>query len=141
MIALASLAVSQTSYAADAAWPKKINLGYQKYGTLIILKSTGELEKRLNERAVTGETPLVFAQASKNSPLVYVANEPASPQGEGIVVKADSGLKSVGRSNYGPEHIKPEVTAAQQKIADTLFDIKLLPKPIKVEDAVWQPKK
>jgi len=306
---VASLAIPHASYAADAVWPKEINLGYQKYGTLIILKSTGELEKRLKERAitvnwaefqsgppmlealnansldiaVTGETPPVFAQASKNSPLVYVANEPASPQGEGIVVKADSRLKSVAelkgkkvvvakgtnshffliqalakagltlndispvylapadaraalergdveawsiwdyfyaaaevqlgvrtltngegivnnyafytsrrdftdkypelieivldeirktdewiknnpeaaaeklsvhvgidakilekalrRSNYGPEHLKPEVVAAQQKIADTLFDIKLLPKPIKVEDAVWQPKK
>jgi len=45
--------------------------------------------------AITGETPPVFAQAAKGSPLVYVANEPASPQGEGLVVKADSGIKNV----------------------------------------------
>jgi sulfonate transport system substrate-binding protein len=309
LIAIISLATSPASYAADVAWPKEINLGYQKYGPLIVLKSTGELEKRLNEHgvavkwsefpaglpmlealnaggldfAVTGETPPVFAQASKGSPIVYVANEPASPQAEGIIVKADSELKDIAglkgkkvtvpkgsnaqffliqalakagltwddiepaylapadaraalergdvaawsiwdyyyaaaeiqlgtrtltngeglvqnyafytsrrdfadkypelikevldeirktdewikskpveaaeklaidigvdakilekalrRSNFGPEYIKPEVIAAQQKIADTLFAIKLLPKQIKVEDAVWQPKK
>lgn len=300
--------MGNTAFADGAAWPKEISLGYQKYGSLIILKSTGELEKRLKEKgvvvkwaefqfgppmlealnagsldfAITGETPPVFAQAAKGSPLVYVANEPASPQGEGIIVKADSNVQTVAdlkgkkvaaakgsnshyfliqalakaglalsdidlaylapadaraalergdvaawsiwdyfyaaaevqlgtrtltngegivnnyafytsrrdfvekypelveivldevrktdewiknnpadaaeklavnvgvdakilekalrRSNYGPEHIKPEVAAAQQKIADTLVDIKLLPNAIKVEDAVWQAK-
>ncbi|MDD4906993.1 MAG: sulfonate ABC transporter substrate-binding protein, partial [Methylobacter tundripaludum] len=106
--------IGNTAVADGAAWPKEISLGYQKYGPLIILKSTGELEKRLQEKgvtvkwaefqfgppmlealntnnldfAVTGETPPVFAQAAKGSPLVYLANEPASPQGEGLVVKA-----------------------------------------------------
>jgi len=49
--------------------------------------------------------------------------------------------KALHRSNFGLEYIKPEVIAAQQKIADALFAIKLLPTQIKVEDAVWQPKK
>ncbi|WKJ92224.1 sulfonate ABC transporter substrate-binding protein [Methylomonas montana] len=300
--------IANNAFAESEAWPKEISLGYQKYGPLIILKSTGELEKRLQDKgvavkwaefqfgppmlealntnnldfAVTGETPPVFAQAAKGSPLVYVANEPASPQGEGLVVKADSEVKSVAdlkgkkvatakgsnahyfliqalanagltlndievaylapadaraalergdvaawsiwdyfyaaaevqlgtrtltngegivnnyafyssrrefvekypelveiileevrktdawvknnpteaaeklavhvgvdakilekalrRSNYGPEHLTADVIAAQQKIADTLLDIKLLPKAIKVEDAVWRPK-
>src|SRR5450830_70863 len=300
--------MGNTASAYGAVWPKEISMGYQKYGPLIILKSTGELEKRLQKKgvtvkwaefqfgppmlealntnnldfAVTGETPPVFAQAAKGSPLVYIANEPASPQGEGLVVKAESGVKtvvdlkskkiavakgtnahyfliqtlakaglklndvevaylapadaraalergdvaawaiwdyfyaaaevqlgvrtltngegivnnyafytsrrdfvekypelieivldevrktdawvknnpaaaaerlavSVGvnakvlekalrRSNYGPEHITADVIAAQQKIADTLLNIKLLPKAIKVEDAAWQPK-
>lgn len=299
---------ANTAFAESKAWPKEVSLGYQKYGSLIILKSTGNLEKRLQEKgvavkwaefqfgppmlealnagsldfAITGETPPVFAQAAKGSPLVYVANEPASPQGEGLLVKADSGVKTVAdlkgkkvatakgsnahyfliqalakagltlndvnliflapadaraalergdvsawsiwdyfyaaaelqlgtrtltdgegivnnyafytsrrevaekypeliaiileevgktdawikdnpaaaaeqlavnvgvdakilekalrRSNYGPEPIKPEVAAAQQKIADTLLDIKLLPHAISVGDAVWQRK-
>lgn len=303
-----SAIMTNAAVAEGESWPKEISLGYQKYGPLIILKSTGELEKRLQEKgvavkwaefqfgppmlealntnnldfAVTGETPPVFAQAAKGSPLVYVANEPASPQGEGIVVKADSVVKTVAdlkgkkvatakgsnahyfliqalakagltlrdievaylapadaraalergdvaawavwdyfyaaaevqfgartltngegivnnyafytsrrefvekypelievvldevrktdawvknnpaaaaeklaahvgvdarilekalsRSNYGPEPLTAEVTAAQQKIADTLLDIKLLPKAIKIEDAVWQSK-
>ncbi len=306
-VVLAAL-VSTSAFADGEAWPKEISLGYQKYGPLIILKSTGELEKRLQDKgvsvkwaefqfgppmlealnsnnldfAVTGETPPVFAQAAKGSPLVYVANEPASPQGEGLVVKADSEVKTVAdlkgkkvatakgsnahyfliqalakagltlndvevaylapadaraalergdveawsiwdyfyaaaevqlgtrtltngegivnnyafytsrrdfvekypelieivleevrktdtwvknnpaeaaeklavhvgvdakilekalrRSNYGPEHLTVDVIAAQQKIADTLLDIKLLPKAVKLEDAVWQPK-
>jgi sulfonate transport system substrate-binding protein len=308
LMAVAATAITGTAYAAGEAWPKEITLGYQKYGPLIILKSTGELEKRLKAHgvtvnwaefqfgppmlealnagsldfAVTGETPPVAAQAAKGSPLVYVASEPASPQGEGIVVKADSELKTIAdlkgkkvavakgsnahffliqalakagltlddigatylapadaraalergdvaawsiwdyfyaaaeiqlgvralatgegivnnyafytsrrdfagqypalidvvldevrktdqwvknnpveaseklaahvgidakilekalrRSNYGPEPLKPEVTAAQQKIADTLLAIKLLPYQINVQDAVWQPK-
>lgn len=290
------------------AWPKEISLGYQKYGPLIILKSTGELEKRLQKKgvtvkwaefqfgppmlealntnnldfAVTGETPPVFAQVAKGSPLVYVAHEPASPKGEGLVVKGESEVRTVvdlkgktiatakgsnahyfliqalakagltlndvevaylapadaraalergdvaawsvwdyfyaaaevqlgvrtltngegivnnyafytsrrdfvekypelietlldevrktdawiknnpaaaveklavivgvdgkilekalSRSNYGPEHLTPAVVAAQQKIADTLVDIKLLPKTVNVGDAVWQRK-
>ncbi|WP_036303954.1 sulfonate ABC transporter substrate-binding protein [Methylomicrobium agile] len=300
--------MNDNAFADGEAWPKEITLGYQKYGPLIILKSTGELEKRLQDKgvsvkwaefqfgppmlealnankldfAVTGETPPVFAQAAKGSPLVYVANEPASPQGEGLVVKADSEIKSVvdlkgkkiatakgsnahyfliqalakagltlndievaylapadaraalergdvaawsiwdyfyaaaevqlatrtltdgtgivnnhafytsrrefvekypelieivleavrktdawvknnpaeaaeklavhvgvdanilekalRRSSYGSAHLTAEVVAAQQKIADTLLDIKLLPKVIEVEDAVWQSK-
>ena len=292
---------------AAVAFPKQITLGYQKHGSLIILKSTGALEKRLQELGVkvnwaefqfgspmlealnagnldfatTGETPPVFAQASKGSPIVYIANEPAAPQDEGIVVKGDSLLKSVAelkgkkvavakgsnahffliqalakaglslddvtvvylppsdaraalesgdvaawsiwdyfyaaaevqlgarvlttgediihnhvfytsrrefveqyptlvdvvldeirktdewiknnptaaaeklasnigidakilekairRSNYGPEHLSADVIAAQQKIADTLFAVKLLPVQLNVKDAVWQP--
>ncbi|HEY8157415.1 MAG TPA: sulfonate ABC transporter substrate-binding protein [Methylobacter sp.] len=308
MIIVFTATTANTAFAKDEAWPKEVSLGYQKYGSLIILKSTGDLEKRLQEKgvavkwaefqfgppmlealnagsldfAITGETPPVFAQATKGSPLVYVANEPASPQGEALVVKADSDIKNVAdlkgktvstakgsnahyfliqalakagltlgdisvvylapadaraalergdiaawsiwdyfyaaaevqlgtrtltngegivnnyafytsrrdfaekypelieiileevgktdawiknnpaaaaerlavnvgvdakilekalrRSNYGPEHIKPEVAAAQQKIADTLLDIKLLPNAINVGDAVWQRK-
>jgi sulfonate transport system substrate-binding protein len=308
MTVILAAVMTNAAFAEAESWPKEVSLGYQKYGPLIILKSTGELEKRLQEKgvtvkwaefqfgppmlealnvgsldfAVTGETPPVFAQAAKGSPLIYVANEPASPQGEGLVVKADSNIKTVAdlkgkkiaaakgsnshffliqalaeagltlndisfislapadaraalergdvdawsiwdyfyaaaeiqlgvrtlvngegivnnyafytsrrdfvekypeliavvleevrktdlwvknnpaeaaeklaanigvdakivekalrRSEYGPQPIKPEVTTAQQKIADALLGIKLLPKPIKVEEAVWHTK-
>ncbi|CAA9890057.1 Sulfonate ABC transporter substrate-binding protein [Candidatus Methylobacter favarea] len=109
------------SHAADKGWPDEVTVGYQKYGSLIILKATGELEKRLNEHGVkvnwaefqfgpplleamnagkvdfgiTGETPPVFAQAAAGSSIVYVAYEPASPKGEGLLVKGDSPLKNV----------------------------------------------
>jgi len=308
MTVILAAVMTNAAFAGGESWPKEVSLGYQKYGPLIILKSTGELEKRLQEKggtvkwaefqfgppmlealnvgsldfAVTGETPPVFAQAAKGSPLTYVANEPASPQGEGLVVKADSNIKTVAdlkgkkiaaakgsnshffliqalakagltlddisfislapadaraalergdvdawsiwdyfyaaaeiqlgvrtltngegivnnyafytsrrdfvekypeliavvleevrktdlwvknnpaeaaeklaanigvdakivekalrRSEYGPQPLKPEVITAQQKIADTLLGIKLLPKPVKVEEAVWHPK-
>ena len=110
-----------TAFAADKGWPEQITVGYQKYGSLIILKGTGELEKRFKTHGVTvnwaefqfgpplleainagkvdigivGETPPVFAQAAAGSSIVYVANEPASPKGEGIVVGPNSPIKSV----------------------------------------------
>ncbi|AOH52801.1 ABC transporter substrate-binding protein [Peribacillus muralis] len=99
---------------------KTIRIGYQKFGTLNILKSKGELEKRLKDAGYTadwtefpagpqllealnvgsidfghtGEAPPIFAQAA-NAPLVYVANQPANPAGEAIVVQKDSPIKSV----------------------------------------------
>jgi len=120
LLALIAIFLS-TANAADKGWPEQITLGYQKYGSLIILKGTGELEKRFKEHGVNvnwaefqfgpplleavnagkvdlgivGETPPVFAQAATGSSIVYVANEPASPKGEGLLVKNDSPVKSI----------------------------------------------
>jgi sulfonate transport system substrate-binding protein len=97
-----------------------LHIGYQKYGTLVLLKAQGTLEKRLAPLGIhvswsefpggpqllealnvgsvdlgtTGETPPIFAQAA-GAGLLYVANEPPAPEGEGIVVKNDSPIKSV----------------------------------------------
>ena len=102
------------------AQEKVVRIGYQKYGTLILLKNKGLLEARLkplgytvkwaefpagpqllealNAGAVdfgnTGEAPPIFAQAA-GAPLVYVGYEPAAPQGEAILVPKDSPLKTV----------------------------------------------
>lgn len=99
---------------------KVIRVGYQKYGTLVLLKGKGILEEKLakigytvewsefpagpqllealNVGAVdfgsTGETPPIFAQAA-GAPLVYVAHEPPAPRGEAILVPADSPIKTV----------------------------------------------
>jgi sulfonate transport system substrate-binding protein len=43
---------------------------------------------------------------------------------------------ALGRQGYGVAPLTPEVVAAQQKIADTFHGLGLLPKPIKVGDAV-----
>lgn len=97
-----------------------IRVGYQKYGTLSIIKAKGGLEKRLaplnlsvqwtefpagpqllealNAGSIdfghTGETPPIFAQAA-NAPLVYVGNEPPAPKAEAILVPKDSTIRSV----------------------------------------------
>ncbi|QRG09106.1 sulfonate ABC transporter substrate-binding protein [Xanthobacter dioxanivorans] len=102
------------------AQEKVVRIGYQKYGTLILLKNKGLLEARLkplgytvkwaefpagpqllealNAGAIdfgnTGEAPPIFAQAA-GAPLVYVGFEPAAPQGEAILVPKDSPLKTV----------------------------------------------
>ncbi|MBY5808987.1 sulfonate ABC transporter substrate-binding protein [Rhizobium leguminosarum] len=99
---------------------KVVRIGYQKYGTLVLLKGKGTLEKKLgsigytvewtefpggpqllealNAGAVdfgsTGETPPIFAQAA-NAPLFYIAHEPPAPRGEAILVPKDSPIKSV----------------------------------------------
>jgi len=105
---------------AHAAAPKEVRIGYQKYGTLTLLKGRGTLEKRLAEKNITvkwtefpagpqlleglnvgsidfgtvGEAPPIFAQAA-GANLVYVGNEPPSPGSEAIVVPKGSALRSL----------------------------------------------
>ena len=97
-----------------------VRIGYQKYGTINILKADGALDRKLEESGVkvewtefpggpqllealnvgsidighTGEAPPIFAQAA-GAPLVYLAHEPASPASEGILVPKDSDIQSV----------------------------------------------
>lgn len=95
-----------------------LRIGYQKYGTLTVLKGTGALEKRLKPLGIevkwtefpagpqlleglnvgsidfgtVGEAPPVFAQAA-GANLVYVANQPPAPQAEAIVVPKGSNVQ------------------------------------------------
>jgi sulfonate transport system substrate-binding protein len=107
--------------AAFAQRPAKtLRIGYQKYGTLVLLKARGTLEKRVANEGVTvkwlefpagpqlleglnagaidfgtvGETPPIFAQAA-GVDFVYVANEPPAPTSEAIVVPRNSPIKTV----------------------------------------------
>lgn len=121
-IALLLMLGTATAIAKTPEYPSEIRLGFQKYAiSLFWLKANGTLEKLLEPKGVkvtwgefvagpqmlealnagrldwatTGETPPVFAQAAKGSPLVYVAYEPAAPGGEAILVRNDSPLHSV----------------------------------------------
>src|SRR5690606_25142483 len=106
--ALGALSAGLPNLAAAQA-KKVVRIGYQKYGTLVILKGSGALEKRLAAEGVdvkwsefpagptlleglnvgsidfgtAGEAPPIFAQAA-SADLVYVGNEPPSPAGEAI---------------------------------------------------------
>ena len=118
---LVALFVAATSIGAvTQAQAETLRIGYQKYGTLVLLKAKGTLEKRLAEQGVevswtefpggpqlleglnvgsvdfgvTGETPPVFAQAA-GANLLYVAYEPPAPSSEAILVPKGSSLKSV----------------------------------------------
>lgn len=97
-----------------------LNIGFQKYGILPIVKAQGALEAALKAQGVevkwvefpagpqlleglnvgsvvfgeAGEAPPIFAQAA-NSNLVYVANQPAAPLGEALIVQKDSQIKTV----------------------------------------------
>lgn len=119
---LAALLVAALSYGvqADEKSANTLRIGYQKYGTLVLLKARGTLEKRLAEDGVkvqwtefpggpqlleglnvgsidfgvTGETPPVFAQAA-GADLLYVAYEPPAPTSEAILLPKDSPIRSV----------------------------------------------
>lgn len=105
---------------AFAQASKEIRIGYQKYGTLTLLKGRATLEKRLAQKGISvkwtefpagpvlleglnvgsidfgtvGEAPPIFAQAA-GANLVYVGNEPPSPASEAIVVPKGSALRSL----------------------------------------------
>ncbi len=108
---------------ADEKSANTLRIGYQKYGTLVLLKARGTLEKRLAEDGVkvqwtefpggpqlleglnvgsidfgvTGETPPVFAQAA-GADLLYVAYEPPAPTSEAILLPKDSPIRSVAEA-------------------------------------------
>lgn len=97
-----------------------IRIGYQKYGTLVLLKARGSLETKLAPMHVqvqwtefpagpqlleglnvgsidfgtVGEAPPIFAQAA-GADLIYVGNEPPASAGEAIVVPKNSPIKSL----------------------------------------------
>ena len=47
--------------------------------------------------------------------------------------------RATGRMGYGVSPLTPEVAADQQRIADTFFDLKLIPQRLDVAAAVWKP--
>jgi sulfonate transport system substrate-binding protein len=109
-----------TSNSTQGAESNVVRIGYQKYGTLFLLKARGNLDERLKKEGVsvqwvqfpagpqlleglnagsidygsTGETPPIFAQAA-GAPLVYAGNEPSDPKGEAILVPKGSTLQKV----------------------------------------------
>jgi sulfonate transport system substrate-binding protein len=105
---------------ADDQKLSSVRIGYQKYGTLNVVKAEGSFEKSLTARGISvtwilfpagpqllealnagsidlgnaGEAPPVFAQAAGVN-LVYFGNQPPFPKGEGVLVKKDSPIQKV----------------------------------------------
>jgi len=97
-----------------------VRIGYQKYGTLNVVKAEGGFEKSLTDKGVkvtwilftagpqlmealnagsidfgnAGEAPPVFAQAAGVN-FVYFGNQPPYPKGEAVLVRKDSPIKSI----------------------------------------------
>jgi len=46
---------------------------------------------------------------------------------------------STSRAEYGTGPVTPAILAEQQKIADTFFDLKLIPRRIQVRDVARSP--
>ena len=102
---------------------RELRIGFQKYGTLVLLKERGPLEKRLEPQGwtvtwtefpggpqllealnvgaidfgTTGEAPPIFAQAA-GAPLLYVGYEPPAPTGRG-----DHRARRTSRSPTSPD--------------------------------------
>ncbi|MBE7209471.1 MAG: aliphatic sulfonate ABC transporter substrate-binding protein [Gluconacetobacter diazotrophicus] len=118
-LGLAAAAVLTAGHPARAAGSREIRIGYQRYGTLIILKHTGMLEKALPpgvsvswaefpagpqmlqamqagalDLGITGDAPPIFAQAASDR-VMYVGQEPKAPRGEAIIVREASPIRSM----------------------------------------------
>lgn len=115
LLTAASLVGAITQASAET-----LRIGYQKYGSLVLLRADGGLERRLAEHGIdvswtefpagpqlleglnvgavdfgtTGETPPVFAQAA-GADLLYVAHEPPAPLSEAILLPKDSPIQSI----------------------------------------------
>jgi sulfonate transport system substrate-binding protein len=118
ILILVAMALAPFALAQNA--DNVLRIGYQKYGTLVLLKARGSLEKRLAPLHVevkwtefpagpqlleglnvgsidfgtVGEAPPIFAQAA-GADLVYVGNEPAASAAEAIIVPGNSPIKTV----------------------------------------------
>jgi sulfonate transport system substrate-binding protein len=99
----------------------ELRIGYQKGSSLMVLKSTGDLDRRLDplgvkirwsefpsgppllealnagelDFGIAGNAATVFAQAATDSQLVYLAAEAPSPHADGIVVRKDSPARTL----------------------------------------------
>ncbi len=120
MRAIVGLFVLVTGFQAVSSQAGTLHVGYQRYGTLIILKQRGTLERALRplgwtvdwelfpsgpplleamdagavDFGIAGETPPVFAQAA-GAPLLYVGAEPPAPTGEAILVPKNSPITTL----------------------------------------------
>ncbi|WCS23833.1 aliphatic sulfonate ABC transporter substrate-binding protein [Methylobacterium sp. NMS14P] len=109
-----------TGAAAGDAAPKEFRIGYQKVGVVVVARRQGVIETRLAPQGVAvrwvefqagppllealnagsidfgfaGDTPPIFAQAAGND-LVYVGASVLSGDGEAVVVKAGSPIRTV----------------------------------------------
>jgi sulfonate transport system substrate-binding protein len=113
---------SSETRAAPSGTFRRVRIGYQNFGQLLLAKALGGLDRAmLNagrriewvefpggmqlmdalhsgavDLGVVGECPPVFAQAA-NAPIVYLAAEHGVPQGEAILVPRDSSISEVSQ--------------------------------------------
>jgi len=119
-IATATAATASPAGLVRAATATEFRIGWQKGGSLAVIKARGIFEKTLETKGVSvkwlefpagpqmlealnvgsiylglvGETPPVFAQAA-GANLLYVGNEPPAVRAEALLVPKDSPIKSV----------------------------------------------
>jgi sulfonate transport system substrate-binding protein len=108
------------SPAADNDALSLVRIGYQKYGSLNVVKAQGTFDRELAQRGLkvqwtqfpagpqllegmnvgsidighAGEAPPIFAQAA-GTPFVYLGSQPPYPVGEAILVPKNSPIKTL----------------------------------------------
>jgi sulfonate transport system substrate-binding protein len=125
---LVAMALAPTGGPPEAEAPlphdeplSELRIGYQKGGSLLVLKSSGELDNRLGtigvqvrwaefpsgppllealnagalDIGVAGNAATVLAQGAADSPLVYLAVSVPNPHGDAILVPKDSPLHTL----------------------------------------------
>lgn len=121
MVAACSSTTSQAPKSTPTVSQNRVvRIGHQKFDPLTLVKVRGGLDERLKPLGVsvtwkefqagppmlealnvgsldigrTGDAPPVFAQAA-NAPLVYIGGGAAKPSSSGVVVPADSSIKTL----------------------------------------------
>lgn len=119
-IVLGAAATTVLAYSLPARAGKVVRVGYQKYGSLLLLKVSKLFEARVKPLGYSvewrefisgpplmealgagaidfgsaGETPPIFAQAA-GADIVYIGAEPPAPRGEAILLKAASPIRTL----------------------------------------------
>src|ERR1700675_2414508 len=115
-----ALFFATNSKAAESDGLSLVRIGYQKYGSLNVVKAQGTFDRERAQRGIkiqwtqfpagphllegmnvgsidigpSGEAPPIFAQAA-GTPFVYLGSQPPYPSGEAILVPKDSPIKTV----------------------------------------------
>ena len=121
LFAIQAVLDTHSSEALASSSLSELRIGYQKGGPLLILKTGGQLERRLSpmgirvrwaefpsgppllealnsgaiDLGVAGNAATAYALAAPDSELVYLAVEVPSPRGEALLVPAHSQLRSL----------------------------------------------
>jgi sulfonate transport system substrate-binding protein len=117
-VGLAAPGLVRRTFAADQ--PKVINLGFQKTGIPLVARQLKVFERRFEPKGIainwveftqgllllqaldlgdisfgnSGNVGCIFVQAAGGH-IAYVAAQPSAPKGEGILVKANSAIKTL----------------------------------------------
>jgi sulfonate transport system substrate-binding protein len=117
---LIALCFAQASPAAEADALTLVRIGYQKYGSLNVVKAEGTFDQAMAQRGIkvhwtqfpagpqllegvnvgsidighSGEAPPIFAEAA-GTPFVYLGSQPPYPVGEAILVPKDSPIRTI----------------------------------------------
>jgi sulfonate transport system substrate-binding protein len=131
---------------AWSIWDPYLAVAEEQANARVLVDATGLAPNRgyyLASQAFIEKAPaalnVVLDEVKKESD--WAKNNPAEVAkflSSGLGIDAAILEKAEKRRKYGALPLTPEVISNQQKIADTFQTIKLIPKPIKIEDAIWK---